>query len=512
MDNRSFQAMRTESVPLNGEGTTGRRHAPYESFAGSPRRLLINAGLFFQAVLAIVLLAACDTDNEVTFNEVALDTPAVARLSIPALLEPAFDGAGVAHYDLKIAESRHDYRHTALTDTYSYNGMSVLGPTLRLRTGDSVVISVTNELDEVTTTHWHGADVPAEDDGGPHSFIEPGTTWIADFDVIQPAATLWYHPHIHGSTAEHVYRGAAGLIIIEDDNPAAATLPATYGVDDIPVIIQDRDFTEDGQLDFAIDDGGDGKLYSTLTVNGTINPFVDVPEGLVRLRLLNGSQARIYDLSVEGADMTKIASDGGYLAGPVALEQLVLAPGDRAEIIVNVGMESAALVDSRLGRVLELRPNGVASGTSILPDKLAAIERISESEITVDRSFDMDDERYFWQFGPRWTINNVQFNMRRIDFEVQLRDTERWTLSGDDGQHVFHPHQIQFQIVSINGEPPPPEESGWEDTVLVNDERDVVIIARFNTYAAEDTPYMFHCHILDHEDLGMMGQFLVIDE
>ena len=155
-----------------------------------------------------------------------MDTPAVAPLPIPHLLEPAFDAEGVAYYDLKIGKSRHDYGQTALTDTYSYNGMSVLGPTLRLRTGDSVVISVTNELDEITTTHWHGADLPAEDDGGPHSLIEPGTTWVADFDVIQQAATLWYHPHAHGSTAEHVYRGGAGLIIIEDDNPAAALLPA----------------------------------------------------------------------------------------------------------------------------------------------------------------------------------------------------------------------------------------------------------------------------------------------
>ncbi len=507
MDNRSFQAMRTEFVPLNGVRRNDRRKAAYGSFAGSARRLLKNAGLFFGAILAIVSLAACGTDNGA-----ALDTSVAAPLSIPALLEPTYDGAGVAHYDLKLGESRHDYRQTALTDTYSYNGMSVLGPTLRLRTGDSVVISVTNELDEVTTAHWHGADVPAEDDGGPHSLIEPGATWIADFDVIQPAATLWYHPHVHGSTAEQVYRGAAGLIIIEDDNSAAATLPSTYGVDDIPVIIQDREFTGDGQLDFAIDDDGRGKLYSTLTVNGTINPFVDVPEGLVRLRLLNGSQARIYNLSVEGADMSMIASDGGYLASPVALRQLVLAPGDRAEIVVNVGMESAALVDRRLGRVLEMRPNGAASGTGLLPDKLATIERIPESEITVDRIFDMDEERRSRQSGTRWTINGAEFDMSRIDFEVRLGDTERWILTGDEGQHVFHPHQTQFQILSINGEPPPPEESGWEDSVLVNDEREVVIVARFNTYAAEDTPYMFHCHILDHEDLGMMGQFLIIDE
>ena len=493
-------------------GTGALRHpmgscAPDKSLTGIRLRLLAKVGVVFWVVSAIVLLAGCGT-----VNQVALDTPAVAPLLIPELLEPTYDGEGVAHYDLRVGKSRHDYRQTALTDTYAYNGMSVLGPTFRLRTQDSVVISVTNGLDEVTTTHWHGADVPAEDDGGPHSLIEPGTTWVADFDVIQPAATLWYHPHVHGSTAEHVYRGAAGLIIIEDDNPAVAALPATYGVDDIPVIIQDRDFTEEGQLDFAIDGGDNGNLYSTLTVNGTVNPYVEVPEGLVRLRLLNGSQARIYQLSIEGADMTKIASDGGYLAGPVVIEQLVLAPGDRAEIVVNVGMESAALVDSELGRVLELRPNGGVSSTGPLPAQLATIERISESEITVDRTFHMSDARNFWEFDPKWAINGVRMDMRRIDVTVQLGDTERWTLSGGDGQHVFHPHQTQFQLLAINGEPPPPEESGWEDSVLVNDEREVVIAARFDTYAAEDTPYMFHCHILDHEDLGMMGQFLVVGE
>ena len=459
-------------------------------------------------LVVAALIAGCGGAGAVV--QTPVETPGVAPLPIPPLLEPAIED-GVSQYGLTIGPSQHDYGQAGMTDTYSYNGMSVLGPTLRLRTGDSVAISVTNELDEVTTTHWHGADVPAEDDGGPHSLIEPGKTWVADFDVIQPAATLWYHPHAHGSTAEHVYRGAAGLIIIEDDNPAAAALPATYGVDDIPVIIQDRDFTGDGQLDFAIDDGENGNLYDTLTVNGTINPFVEVPKGLVRLRLLNGSQARIYRLGVEGANMTKIASDGGYLASPVVLDQLMLAPGDRAEIIVNIGEESAALVDSEFGRVLELRPDVSASGTGVLPDKLADIERISESEITVDRSFDMDDFRNFWEFSPSWGINGAQFDMGRIDVTVQLGATERWTLSGDDGQHVFHPHQIQFQILSINGEPPPPEESGWEDSVLVNDEREVVIAARFHTYAAEDTPYMFHCHILDHEDLGMMGQFLIVE-
>lgn len=497
-------------LSVNGARAVCQQREAGRSFAGLRRSLLAKVGVVCWLVLSAAFLAGCGAEDQIT--QIALDTPAVAPLSIPELLEPALDGEGVAHYALKIGPSRHDYRQAALTDTYSYNDLPVLGPTLRLRTGDSVVISVTNELDELTTTHWHGADLPAEDDGGPHSLIAPGATWVADFEVIQPAATLWYHPHAHGSTAEQVYRGAAGLIIVEDDNPAAAMLPATYGVDDIPVIIQDRDFTSDGQLDFAIDDDDEGKLYGVLTVNGTINPYIETPTGLVRLRLLNGSQARIYQLSVAGAEMTKIASDGVYLPGPVPLEQLVLAPGDRAEVIVNVGTESAALVDSALGRVLELRPQGSALGPGRLPDQLAAIERISEAEIAVDRSFRMEDLRNFWEFSATWAINGQQFDMNRIDERVKLGDTERWTLSSDDGQHVFHPHQTQFQILAINGEPPPPEEAGWEDSVLVNGQREVVIAARFDTYAAADIPYMFHCHILDHEDLGMMGQFLVIDE
>ena len=471
-------------------------------------RAIVKMRVAIGALAMAVIMAGCGVADE----ELPVETPAATLLSIPDLLEPTVDGEGVAHYDLKIGRSRHDFRQADLTDTYAYNGKSVLGPTLRLRTGDSVVIKVANELDEVTTTHWHGADLPAEDDGGPHSLINPGETWVADFDVIQPAATLWYHPHAHGSTAEHVYRGAAGLIIIEDENPAAAKLPGTYGIDDIPVIIQDRDFTEEGQLDFAIDPGDDGKLYNTLTVNGTINPYVEAPEGLVRLRLLNGSQARIYRLSVEGAEMVKIASDGGYLASPVALDQTILAPGDREEIIVDLGESPVALVDEELGRVLELRQNGSISRTGPLPDKLATIDRISELEITVDRTFRMRDSRNFWEFSPTWSINGDQMDMQRIDQIVKLGDTERWTIISGDGQHVFHPHQTQFQILSINGEPPPPEESGWEDSVWVNGGREVVIAARFDTYAAEEVPYMFHCHILDHEDLGMMGQFLVIDE
>lgn len=464
----------------------------------SSRRNMV--GGVVSAILATVFLAGCGESVE----RIAVDKPARSQLSIPPLLDPTISN-GVAHYQLSIGKSRHNYGQPTLTETYSYNGMSVLGPTLGLKTETSVALSVTNELDELTTTHWHGADVPAQQDGGPHNAIEPGATWTARFDVIQPAATLWYHPHLHGKTSEHIYRGAAGMIIIDDENPAADSLPLTYGVDDIPVILQDRDFTDDGALDFAIDAGGRGNLDGTLTVNGTIDPFIDVPTGLVRLRLLNASQARIYELATRGTAMTKIASDGGYLATPVAIDQLVLAPGDRAEVIVDIGDSPAALVDQTFGRVLEIRPNGTFSSSGPLPDKLTTIERISESEIVVDRSFHMEN------VADGWGINGVQMDKTRIDETIQFGDTERWTITAETGKHVFHVHQTQFQILSINGVAPPPEDSGWEDSVFLDPGREIVIAARFNTHSDNDTPYMYHCHILDHEDLGMMGQFLVVE-
>ncbi len=466
-------------------------------------------------VVAAVALAACTVTlaacgdgggfqgDDVVATEVDPGTAAVNELMIPPLLE-ASEGA-VSRFDLALGESSHDFGLNTLTETVSYNGQSILGPTLLWQSGSNVELHVTNELAEGTTAHWHGADVPAEDDGGPHSQIEPGQTWVADFEVIQPAATLWYHPHLRGTSAEQVFGGAAGMIIVEDDNPAAANLPSTYGVDDIPIILQDREFDADGQLTFEIDNDDDGDLNPDLTVNGTIDPYTTVPAGPVRLRLLNGSQARVYELSVDNGAMTKIAGDGGYLPAPVDLETLTVGPGDRVEIIVDATDGPVALLDDDFGRVLELRPDSSLPIAEFAPDQLAEIDVITADEIDNDRTFVMDE------VGDGWGINGNQMDMGRIDETVRFGDIERWTITVEDGIHTFHVHQTQFQILSINGEPPPPEEAGWEDTVLVTEDREVVIAARFDSYTNPDTPYMFHCHLLDHEDLGMMGQFQVVD-
>jgi FtsP/CotA-like multicopper oxidase with cupredoxin domain len=464
------------------------------------------------AVLAVTLalvLAGCTGGgrferDDAQINAAPASEPGVNELMIPELLEPTLTD-GVAQFDLSIGASSHDFGSGAATDTIAYNEQPVLGPTMRWASGDDVEVRVTNTLAEATTAHWHGADVPAEADGGPHGRIDPGQTWVAEFPVIQPAATLWYHPHLMGTSAEQVFAGAAGMIIVDDDNPLAADLPGTYGVDDIPVIMQDREFAADGQLAFEIDDGGDGDLNPNLTVNGTLDAYTTVPAGPVRLRLLNGSQARVYELSVSNGSMVKIASDGGYLAGPVPLDTLTLGPGDRAEIIVDTTDGPATLIDADFGRVLELRTDPDLPTAQPPPPQLATIDAITVDEIDRDRVFLMG------RVDGGWGINGEQMDMSRIDETITFGDTERWTITVRDGVHTFHPHQTQFQILEINGQPPPPEDAGWEDTVLVTEDADVVIAARFDSYTNPDTPYMFHCHVLDHEHLGMMGQFRVVE-
>ncbi|MGH1506297.1 MAG: multicopper oxidase family protein [Acidimicrobiales bacterium] len=464
------------------------------------------------AAALVVLLAACGGDGDgggggddaADVNATAPAAAGVNPLPIPPLLEATVVD-GVARYDLSIRTASHDFGTGVDADTIAYNDESVLGPTLRWRTGDDVEIRVTNNLEETTTTHWHGADVPAEDDGGPHSRIAPGETWVADFPVIQPAATLWYHPHLKDITAEQVYAGAAGMIIVDDDNAVTADLPHTYGVDDIPVILQDREFDGAGVPVFEIDDGDEGDLNPDLTVNGASDVYTTVPAGPVRLRLLNGSQARVYELSVGNGTMVKIASDGGYLPSSVPIDELTLAPGDRAEIIVDTRAGPTTLIDANFGRVLELRPNDSLPTAERPPARLAILEQIDPATIDVDRTFDLDE------VDGGWGINGQQMDMMRIDETIQFGDTERWTLTASDGVHVFHVHQTQFQILEIDGEPPGPEAAGWEDSVLITEGQEIVIAARFDTYANPDVPYMFHCHILDHEDTGMMGQFVVVD-
>ncbi|MFZ2256508.1 MAG: multicopper oxidase domain-containing protein [Clostridiaceae bacterium] len=272
------------------------------------------------------------------------------KLLIPALLEDKNPAPGKAEFDLVVQYGHKEFRPGSVADTLGYNG-DYLGPVIKVTKGDDVQINVNNTLDEPTTVHWHGLEVAGEMDGGPHNVILPKTVWQPHFTIDQPAATLWYHPHLLNKTGEQVYKGLAGLIYIEDENSLNLEIPKNYGVNDIPLIIQDKRFTQNGAIpyDLNMNDLMTGFFGNTVIVNGGINPVLEVKNEIIRLRILNGSNARTYDLNFSGNQkFYQIASDGGFLKESVALNRLVIAPAERAEILID-------LSDYKIGDKLTLR-------------------------------------------------------------------------------------------------------------------------------------------------------------
>ncbi|MDE0127535.1 MAG: multicopper oxidase domain-containing protein [Bryobacterales bacterium] len=450
---------------------------------------------------------------------------------------------GRRQFRLTVAEGSREFLPGKRTPTAGVNG-PFLGPTVRLRRGEDVDLIVRNNLDEVTTMHWHGMHVPARMDGTPHQKIRPGEAWMASFQVDQQAAPLWYHPHPHGTTGRQVYRGVSGLMWIDDDNSDALDLPKAYGVDDIPLVIQDRRFEEGGAFRFALNQGA---VYgNTMLINGTWNPILRVESRRIRFRLLNGSNARIYYIGFDDDRVFhQIATDGGFLETPLRTDRLILAPGERAEILVDFsdGAEAvlrtyaeAGLLETIGGffggigngnlQLLKISPQPAVRPSHGLPERLNSISRIRASDAAKTRPMvlagplqrgggplrGVRGRRGGGAGRPGLPINGKLMDMSRIDEVVRLGDIEIWEVTNRGGQpHPFHVHLVQFQILDRNGQPPSGAELGWKDTVLVPPGDFVRIIMPFERYADPEIPYMYHCHIMEHEDNGMMGQFLVVE-
>lgn len=449
-------------------------------------------------------------------------------LYIPPVLEPHIEN-GEKVFDLTVQAGEMEFFNEKHTKTLGFNG-NYLGPTLRAHTGDKIRLNITNNLDEATTVHWHGMHLPAAMDGGPHQVINPGETWQSYWTIGNEAATLWYHPHLMGKTGEQVYRGLAGFFIIDDKNSDGLALPKEYGVDDIPLVIQDRQFDGNAQLIYrhVKNTLTAGMLGNTILVNGTRAPYLEVPAKLIRLRLLNGSNARRYNFGFsDDRAFYQIASDGGLLEAPVERTRLLLAPGERAEILVNLSkMEkpimliSYAFVDSSnaiensvqeslLGgtdeaqqfKVLELRPQTGSFTSPEIPTTLNSIHRFNEADAVRTRQFILE----------AFTINSKMMDPNRVDEIVKMGDIEIWEVSNNSPTyHPFHIHGVQFLILDRDGKKPPAYEQGWKDTVMVLPQETVRLIMQFRDFSDPHLPYMYHCHILEHEDMGMMGQFVVV--
>jgi blue copper oxidase len=221
-----------------------------------------------------------------------------------------------------------------------------------VRRGDEVHVTVENALNTVTTVHWHGLLAPGYNDGGPQQLIRPGENWRPVLKINQPAATLWFHPHPHHDTARQIYMGLTGIMIIDDGSDARLDLPRTYGVDDLPIILQDRSIDSDGSIgydnnDLDALDIAYGARGDTIVVNGAIAPTAKVPAGLVRLRLLNAANAQNFDLRFkDGRTFHVIASDGGFLPAPVPLTRLMISPAERFEILVDFSDGKAVALET----------------------------------------------------------------------------------------------------------------------------------------------------------------------
>jgi FtsP/CotA-like multicopper oxidase with cupredoxin domain len=245
---------------------------------------------------------------------------------------------GVRLFSLDVQRGLTAFYPGQFADTLGIN-RSYLGPTLRMRRGDAVRINVSNSLGEPTTLHWHGLHVPQEADGGPHSVIEDGAQWQASFSVRQAAGTFWYHSHMLHQTGEQVYQGLAGMLLVDDEESGVLDLPSEHGVDDIPLVVQDRLFDRDGNLRYMdnFESMMIGMFGDTMVVNGTVDPVFEARRQRLRFRILNASNARQLRLAFsDGRAFRVIAGDGGLLTAPVELTEMLLMPAERVEIVVDV--------------------------------------------------------------------------------------------------------------------------------------------------------------------------------
>lgn len=422
------------------------------------------------------------------------------------------------------------------TATMAFNSNAYLGPTLIVQKGTNVNIAVNNQIGDTTNIHWHGLHVAPTNDG-PRQNIMPGMSWNPQFPIMNDAATYWYHPHLHMKTALQALRGAAGLIIVRDNAENALPIPRKYGVDDFPIAVQSMQFDPQNQIDER------GMEDSILLVNGTLDPYLSAPAQVIRIRLLNASGERNFNFGfTANKSFYVIGNDGGLLSAPVLVTRIRLSPGERAEILLDLtGMNgqtvylmsyASELPTGVQGGPTMLMPGGppmnsplngidfnilklnvvtqTANPITTIPSTLIPQTTLSASQANATRKINFTADNMMVMDGPFY-FNDSSYNENRIDYKIPLNNIEIWELDNQTMvAHPFHIHDVQFNILSINGNKPSAKEAGKKDVVMVPPMGTVKFIVKFEDFADSTTPYVYHCHILMHEDDGMMGQFLVM--
>ncbi len=470
-----------------------------------------------------IITISCNKTNQSTSTT---DTGTITYNDL--FVPPSITGT---NFNLTLDKSTKQFKTGATTATYGYNGNNFWGPTLIMNQGDDVKISVTNNLSDQTTVHWHGFHIPALMDGGPHQIIDPGAKWIPTFKVKNNAGTYWYHPHLHMKTYEQLAKGAGGFIIVKDPVESALALPRTNGTDDIPLVLTSRRFNSDNSFDIS---GAYGDYPLT---NGTMNAQVSLPKQVIRLRILNAEIERGYDLGLsDNRSFNIIGNDGGLLNAPITVNRVKIMPGERVEILVNLGADTVgsaidlkayntgqkfgfpgaepasagdfgSLINNKDFNLLHIK---VAASTTpaitAIPSKLANNTYWTNADVTNSRTISITGG----QAGSAFTFDNNTYGFTSINQTIQLNAIEKWTIVNNNiFGHSFHVHDVQFKIIARSSGTIGDYESGWKDTVYVPLGETVTVIAKFDDFSDAVNPYMYHCHFSNHEDGGMMGQFLV---
>ncbi len=487
-------------------------------------------------------------------------TPFVDPLPIPPVARPSGTRPSPADAAVKIPYYRLAMRqvasqvHRDLKPTRWWGiGSSSPGPTLETQKGAGMLVEWANELPGAhflpidhrlhgaeadkpggrAIIHLHGGKVPPESDGYPEDWYAPGKSATYYYPNNQDAALLWYHDHTMGINRLNIFAGLVGLYIVRDPLEESLNLPR--GKYEIPLVLYDRTFNPDGQLNYPVSPTP-GEPWvpeffgNAVLVNGKLLPYLEVEARKYRFRILNAANGRFFHLSLDGGqEFHQIGSDQGLLAAPLALKQLSLAPGERSDAIVDFSGQAGAQVvlnNDMLRPVMQLRVLPAASpDNSALPKAMRDIRRIAETEAVKTRSLSLGEISNLRGDSYTMLLNNTPWHAPITENPV-LNSVEIWNLMNvTDDAHPIHLHLVRFQILDRRRfetfayqnqnvlrytggvTPPEPGEAGWKDTARADPGMVTRIIIPFEGYAGR---YVWHCHILEHEDNEMMRPYEVM--
>jgi bilirubin oxidase len=470
-----------------------------------PRVRLAGALLVFALVATPWVMADFTAARQATPPPPADDWP-----SLPVIPNIS-NKPGVVELTLTASPMRLELVAGKPTEAWAYNGM-VPGPTIELREGDLVTVHFTNKLRQPTTVHWHGLHLPAGSDGSPLHPVLPGRSRDYVFRIPRDSAgTYWYHPHPDMTSTEQISKGLYGALIVRPAKDPLAGIPERL------LVLSDNRFTADGAVDLpdhtsmagAID-AQNGREGEVLLINGRTLPSLSIRPGeLQRLRIINAAAARVFRLAIPGQKMVHVGNDGGLFEQPREVDELLVANSERVEVLVRGGEPGSRTMLRTLAYdryspqtrpktwdqprdLVELRTTtDPPAPPFVIPQSLRIVRPIPTTNVAVQRVI----------VFSQGMINNQTMDMKRVDIRGRLNTTEIWQVENVvDMDHPFHLHGFQFQVLDRNGVPEP--YVSWKDSVNVPKHSKVRFVVRFENFAGK---WMYHCHILDHEDMGMMG-------